>query len=108
MIATYGLNTVLYATLSSLLVVLLAATSGYAFSRYRFRGHRALLTAHHSNYRCAVSHQSACPLPDGSYDSYSGLPYDDRLFIIIVYVGFFLPLSVWIAKGCSLTPFRVI
>jgi ABC-type maltose transport system permease subunit len=25
--------------------------------------------------------------------------YDDRLFIIIVYVGFFLPLSVWIAKG---------
>jgi ABC-type maltose transport system permease subunit len=29
----------------------------------------------------------------------SALPFDDRVFIIIVYVGFFLPLSVWIAKG---------
>ena len=29
----------------------------------------------------------------------SPLPFDDRFFIIFVYVGFFLPLSVWIAKG---------
>jgi ABC-type maltose transport system permease subunit len=29
----------------------------------------------------------------------SGLPYDDRIFIVIVYIGLFLPLSVWIAKG---------
>jgi ABC-type glycerol-3-phosphate transport system permease component len=29
----------------------------------------------------------------------SGLPYDDRAFIIVVYIGMFLPLSVWIAKG---------
>ena len=25
--------------------------------------------------------------------------YSDRVFIIVVYTGFFLPLSVWIAKG---------
>jgi ABC-type glycerol-3-phosphate transport system permease component len=25
--------------------------------------------------------------------------YNDRVYIIIVYIGFFLPLSVWIAKG---------
>jgi ABC-type maltose transport system permease subunit len=29
----------------------------------------------------------------------SPLPIDDRLFLIFVYVGVFLPLSVWIAKG---------
>jgi multiple sugar transport system permease protein len=29
----------------------------------------------------------------------SSLPFDDRVFIIVVYVGFLLPLSVWIAKG---------
>ncbi|HQY93835.1 carbohydrate ABC transporter permease, partial [Caldilinea sp.] len=25
--------------------------------------------------------------------------YDDRMFLVSVYMGFFLPLSVWIAKG---------
>src|SRR5436305_1734782 len=25
--------------------------------------------------------------------------YDDRFLIILVYVGFYLPLSVWVAKG---------
>ena len=25
--------------------------------------------------------------------------YDDRVFLVLVYLGFFLPLSVWIAKG---------
>ena len=29
----------------------------------------------------------------------SGLPFDDRAYLIIVYVGLFLPMSVWIAKG---------
>jgi ABC-type glycerol-3-phosphate transport system permease component len=29
----------------------------------------------------------------------SGIPLDDRVYLIIVYVGLFLPLSVWIAKG---------
>ena len=29
----------------------------------------------------------------------SAFPFNDRVFIIVVYLGFFLPLSVWIAKG---------
>lgn len=99
MIATYGGNTVLYAIVSSLLVVLFAATSGYAFSRYRFRGHGALLTG--------IIAITGVPLLTNLLALYQmgvsirtlELPYDDRVFIILIYVGFFLPLSVWIAKG---------
>ncbi len=99
LIATYGGNTVLYAVISSLLVVLLAATSGYAFSRYRFRGHSALLTG--------IIAITGVPLLTNLLALYQmgvtirtlELPYDDRVFIILVYIGFFLPLSVWIAKG---------
>ena len=29
----------------------------------------------------------------------SPFPFNDRVFLIVVYLGFFLPLSVWIAKG---------
>jgi multiple sugar transport system permease protein len=99
MVTTYGGNTVLYATVSSLLVVLLAATSGYSFSRYRFRGHDALMTG--------IIAITGVPLLTNLLALYQmgvtirtlDLPYDDHAFIIIVYIGFFLPLSVWIAKG---------
>ena len=99
MIATYGGNTVLYAVLSSVLVVFLAAISGYAFSRYRFPGRNILLTS--------IIAITGVPLLTNLLALYQmgitirtlDLPYDDRVFIILVYVGFFLPLSVWIAKG---------
>lgn len=99
MVKTYIPNTLLYATFSSLLVVLLAGTSGYAFSRYHFRGHNALmngilaitgvplLTNILALYQMAVTMRK------------SPIPFDDRVFIVVVYIGFFLPLSVWIAKG---------
>jgi multiple sugar transport system permease protein len=100
MIRTYIPNTLLYATVSSLLVMVLAGMSGYAFSRYRFWGHSALMTGILAItgiplltnllalYQMGVTLRKA-PLPF----------YDDRIFIIIVYMGFYLPLSVWIAKG---------
>jgi len=100
MLRIYLPNTLLYATTSSLLVVVLAGMSGYAFSRYRFRGHSALMTG--------ILAITGVPLLTNLLALYqmsvtlrkSSLPfYDDRLFIIVVYVGFFLPLSVWIAKG---------
>jgi multiple sugar transport system permease protein len=99
LITVYLGNTILYSTFTSLLVVLLAITSGYAFSRYRFRGHRALMTG--------ILVITGVPLLTNILALYqmgitirkSGLPYDDRIFIVIVYVGLFLPLSVWIAKG---------
>ena len=100
LVRTYIPNTLLYATTSSLLVVVLAGMSGYAFSRYRFRGHGALLTA--------ILAITGVPLLTNLLALYqmgitlrrASLPfYDDRIFIVIVYMGFFLPLSVWIAKG---------
>ena len=100
MLRTYLPNTLLYATSASLLVVLFAGLSGYAFSRYRFRGHGALMAA--------ILAITGVPLLTNLLGLYqmgvtlrkASIPfYDDRYFIILVYMGFFLPLSVWIAKG---------
>ncbi|HMR66856.1 MAG TPA: carbohydrate ABC transporter permease, partial [Anaerolineae bacterium] len=100
MLRIYIPNTMLYATVSSFLVMSLAGLSGYAFSRYRFRGHGALMAG--------ILAITGVPLLTNLLALYqmgitlrkASLPfYDDRLFIIVVYVGFFLPLSVWIAKG---------
>jgi len=100
MLRIYLPNTLLYATVGSLLVVILAGMSGYAFSRYQFRGHRALMTG--------ILAITGVPLLTNLLALYqmgvnlrkASIPfYDDRIYIIIVYIGFFLPLSVWIAKG---------
>ena len=99
LISIYLGNTILYSIFTSLLVVLLAITSGYAFSRYHFRGHQALMTG--------ILVITGVPLLTNILALYqmgitirkSGLPYDDRFFIVLVYIGLFLPLSVWIAKG---------
>lgn len=100
LLRTYLPNTILYATVSALFVVLFASLAGYAFSRYRFRGHTLLMTAILAItgiplltnllglYQMGVTLRKA-PIPF----------YDDRIFIILVYMGFYLPLSVWIAKG---------
>jgi multiple sugar transport system permease protein len=100
MLHTYLPNTVLYATGTALFVMLLASMSGYAFSRYRFRGHDALMVA--------ILAITGVPLLTNLLALYQmgvsirKLPipiYNDRVFIMVVYTGFFLPLSVWIAKG---------
>jgi len=100
MLSTYLPNTILYASATALLVVFLASMSGYAFSRYRFLGHDLLmigilaitgvplLTNLLALYQMGVSIRNL-PIPI----------YNDRVFIVVVYMGFFLPLSVWIAKG---------
>ncbi len=100
MIRIYIPNSLLYATSTALLVVFLSGMAGYAFSRYRFRGHRALMVA--------ILAITGVPLLTNLLALYQmgvtirrmNLPfYDDRFFLIAVYMGFFLPLSVWIAKG---------
>ncbi len=100
MLRTYIPNTLFYAMTASLLVMLFAGMSGYAFSRYRFRGHRALMVG--------ILAITGIPLLTNLLALYqmgvtlrkASIPfYDDRLFIILVYMGFYLPLSVWIAKG---------
>lgn len=100
MVRTYIPNSLLYAMSTALLVVLFAGMSGYAFSRYRFRGHRALMIG--------ILAVTGVPLLTNLLALYQMgvtlrkaqlLFYDDRLFLVVVYLGFFLPLSVWIAKG---------
>jgi multiple sugar transport system permease protein len=96
---TFIPNTVIYAVGAALLVMLLASMTGYTLARYRFRGHDVLLmvilalsglpwmTDVLALYQMGTVLRRALPI------------YDDRLFIILVYTGFFLPLSIWIAKG---------
>ncbi len=99
LIRTYIPNTILYASLTAVFVTMLASLSGFAFSRYDFRGHNALLTA--------IYAVTGVPLLTNLLALYqmtvsmrkSFLFYDDRLFLVFVYIGFFLPISVWITKG---------
>jgi len=99
LVRTYIPNTMIYATGTALLVSLVASLSGFAFSRYRFRGHNALMTA--------IYAVTGVPLLTNLLALYQmgitlrkGIPvFDDRVFLIFVYLGFFLPISVWIMKG---------
>jgi multiple sugar transport system permease protein len=99
LVTVYLLNTVLYSTATAVVVVLLAITSGYAFSRFPFRGNRALMTGIIAITGVPLLTNLLALYQMGITIRKSGLPYDDRIFLIIVYVGLFLPLSVWIAKG---------
>ena len=99
MLTTYLPNTILYASVTSAIVVLLSAMAGFTFARYRFWGHDFLLTG--------IIAITGVPLLTNLLALYqmgvtlrNTLPvYSDRVFIIVVYCGFFLPLSVWISKG---------
>ena len=100
MVRVYIPNSFLYATSTALLVVILAGMAGYAFSRYRFRGHRALLVAIRAITGVPLLTNLLALYQMGVTIRKANVPfYDDRLFLIAVYLGFFLPLSVWIAKG---------
>jgi len=100
LVSVYLPNSLAYAGTTALLVMLLASMSGYAFSRYRFRGRQTLLVA--------ILAITGVPLLTNLLALYqmgvtlrkAEIPlYDDRFFLVVVYTGFFLPLSVWIAKG---------
>jgi ABC-type glycerol-3-phosphate transport system permease component len=99
MLKIYLPNTVLYATAASFVVVLLSAMAGYAFARYRFKGRDLLMVA--------VIAITSFPLLTNLLALYQmsiilrkALPFlDERIFLVIVYSGFFLPMSIWIAKG---------
>jgi ABC-type glycerol-3-phosphate transport system permease component len=99
MLSTYLPNTLLYAGSTAVIVVLLSAMAGYTFARYRFRGRNFLLVA--------IIAITGFPLLTNLLALYqmgivirNALPvYDERVYLIIVYSGFFLPLSIWIAKG---------
>lgn len=92
-------NTILYAFSSAIGVTLLASLSGYAFSRYRFKGHNALMTGIYAVTGIPLI-TNMLALYQMSITMRKSVPFwDDRLFLVFVYFGFFLPLSVWIIKG---------
>ena len=99
MIKTYIPNSFMYALASAIIVSFLASLAGFAFSRFKFRGHDALLAA--------VMAITGVPLLTNILALYQmavkmrkGLPFfDDRIFLIFVYLGFFIPISTWILKG---------
>jgi len=100
MLSTYLPNTVLYAVSTALIVMILAGLSGYAFSRYRFRGHDALMIAilAITGVPLLTNLLALYQMGASIRHAFEGI-YNDRVFIIIVYTGFYLPMSVWIAKG---------
>lgn len=99
MLSTYLPNTLLYAGTTAVIVVLLSAMAGFTFARYKFRGRNMLLviiiaitgfpllTNLLALYQMGVNIRNSLPI------------YDERVYLIIVYSGFFLPLSIWISKG---------
>lgn len=99
LVKIYIPNTIIYALSSAFGVMLLASLSGFAFSRYRFKGHNALMTG--------IYAVTGIPLITNMLALYqmavimrkSVSFFDDRLFLIFVYFGFYLPISVWITKG---------
>ncbi len=99
LIRQYLPNTLLYATFSALFLMVLAGLAAYAVSRYRFRGRQALLigilalagvpflTMLLALYQMNIGLRRGLPL------------YDERLFMIFVYVGFELPFAIWVVKS---------
>ncbi|MFZ1771211.1 MAG: carbohydrate ABC transporter permease [Caldilinea sp.] len=99
-VRVYIPNSLLYATTTALLVVFLAGMSGYAFSRYRFRGRNLLLVGILAITGVPLLTNLLALYQMGVVLRKAQIPfYDDRMFLVSVYMGFFLPLSVWIAKG---------
>jgi len=111
MVRRYIPNTILYALGSAIFVTILAGFSGYAFSRYKFKGHNALLvgifavtgvpllTNMMAIYQMSIVLRRTWNQMIANVQFINLPTYDDRFFLIFVYIGFFLPIGVWIAKG---------
>lgn len=92
-------NTLLYATLAAMTTMLLAGLAAYALSRFRFQGRRLLLTL-----LLALSGVPLLTMLLALYQmnvrARQMIPgYEERLFMVVVYVGFELPFAIWVVKG---------
>ncbi len=95
MLRHYLPNTVINASISSLIVVTLAALAAYTFSRYRFRGSRALEVV-----ILGVMMMPALTFIVPYYRAASDLDLlGTHQFIISVYVAWGLPFAVWIVRA---------
>ena len=99
MLRIYIPNSFKYALSTALLVGFLASLSGFAFSRYKFRGHDAIMLAMYAITGVPIL-TNLLAIYQMGITVRKNLPFiDDRIFLIFVYLGFFLPISVWIMKG---------
>ncbi len=114
-ISAFMPNTLLYATVASTLVAVMAGMAGFAFSRFIFPGRAALqlfilvltgvplLTNLIAIYQMVVTTRKALvPVLVDLFGKASQKPLSDgldRAMLILIYTGLFLPFSIWIIKS---------
>ena len=96
---TYLPNTILYATTSALLVTVIAGMSAYVYSRYRFRLRRPMLVAMLALAGVPILTMLLAMSQMGNALRRAFPGYDERLFMIVIYVGFELPFAIWVVKS---------
>ncbi len=96
---TYLPNTILYATASALFVTVISAMSAYVYSRYRFRGRRFLMVSLLALAGVPILTMLLAMSQMGNAIRRTFPGYEERLFMIVVYVGFELPFAIWVVKG---------
>ncbi|WP_158055556.1 carbohydrate ABC transporter permease [Halorussus halophilus] len=100
---TYTLNSIVVATTTTVVCVVLGTLSGYTFSRYEFLGNKALLLSIVAARMIPpialivpfFEIMSNPPLVGGL----TGSLYDTRIALILTYTFFNLPFAVWIMKN---------
>ena len=99
LLTQYMPNTLLYATASATLTMIFSGMAAYVVSRYRFRGRQGFLVG-----ILALSGVPLLTMLLALYQMNIGIRrafpgYDERLFMIAVYIGFELPFAIWVVKG---------
>lgn len=91
----YLLNSALVAGTSTFIVICFASLAGYGFSRFKFRGNKALLT---TLILTRMLPGPALMLPIYVMISSYGL-CDSLLGLVLVYTAFGLPITTWLISG---------
>jgi ABC-type glycerol-3-phosphate transport system permease component len=114
-VGTFMPNTLLYATVASVIIAIAAGMAGFAFSRFVFPGRAALqlfilvltgvplLTNLIAIYQMTVTARKAIvPLLVDVFGRASQKSLSDsldRAILVLIYAGLFLPFSIWIVKS---------
>jgi len=89
------INTLIFATMTAIVGLLISAMAGYAFSRLRFRGRRVFL----SGVLLLHSFPSVTLLIATFVILRTLGLYDKLIGVILVQTAFTLPLGIWLMKG---------
>lgn len=97
--STYLPNTILYASITALLVTGISAMSAYVYSRYRFRGRRLMMVGLLVLAGVPILTMLLAMQQMGNSLRRVFPGYEERIFMIVVYTGFELPFAIWVVKG---------